>query len=117
VHELSLCQDLLEQLTTLAHRHGARAVSRVEVQAGLLSGVEPQLLETAFLLAREGTVAAQAELVMRSAPPRVRCGDCGAEAEAPPGDLACPHCRSLATELIGGDELILARVELLQPDT
>jgi hydrogenase nickel incorporation protein HypA/HybF len=113
VHELSLCQNLIDQLTSLARQHGAMAVSRVEVHAGPLSGVEPQLLETAFLMAREGTVADTAELVIESPSPRVVCADCAVESGVLPNDLTCPHCGSTDTTLVGGHELILARVELI----
>ncbi len=116
MHELSLCQNLIDQLTSLVKQHAAVAVSRVEVQAGPLSGVEPQLLETAFVMAREGTVAGAAQLVMHSPPLRVACPACGAESEVPPNDLTCPHCGSAGTALVSGHELILARVELVMDD-
>ena len=113
MHELSLCQNLIDQLNALVRQHAALAVSRVEVQAGLLSGVEPQLLETAFFMAREGTVAETAELVIESPAPRVACHDCGAESTVTANNLTCRQCGSAATTLTGGHELILARVELI----
>lgn len=117
MHELSLCQNLIDQLTELANRNGAVAVTRVEVRVGMLSGVEPQLLESAYTLARPGTVAETAELVMEVTSPRVACGVCGTEADVPPNDLRCPACDSLATELIAGHELLLARVELIRGES
>lgn len=117
MHELSLCQNLIDQLTDLANRNGAVAVSRVEVRVGMLSGVEAQLLETAYTMARPGTVAETAELVMVVTPPRVSCRDCGAEADVPPNNLRCPACESLATELIAGHELLLDRVELIRDES
>ena len=113
MHELSLCQNLIDQLNALVRQHGALAVSRVEVQAGPLSGVEPQLLETAFSMAREGTVAETAKLVIESPAPRVVCHDCGAESTVTANNLTCPQCGSVDTTLTGGHELILARVELI----
>ena len=117
MHELSLCQNLIDQLTALARQHGAIAISRVEVQAGPLSGVEPQLLETAFLMAREGTVADTAELVIDSPSARVACSACEAESVVPPNDLRCPCCGSTDTTLVAGHELILARVELISDES
>ena len=117
MHELSLCQNLIDQLTALTRQHQAVGVSRVELHAGVLSGVEPQLLETAFHSAREGTVAAQAELVMTVTLPRVVCDACGIESEVPPNRLLCPACGSGDTELICGHELILAQVEMLLDET
>lgn len=114
MHELSLCQNLIDQLTTLTRQHQAVGVARVELRIGQLSGVEPALLETAFDLARPGTVAASADLVTHIIPPRIVCPDCGMTATVEANDLRCPTCGGSDTELVDGHELILARVELLQ---
>jgi hydrogenase nickel incorporation protein HypA/HybF len=114
MHELSLCQNLIDQLTTLTRQHQAVGVGRVELRVGQLSGVESALLETAFGLARPGTVAASAELVTHLIPPHTLCQDCGMTAIVEPNDLRCPTCGGSDTELVDGHELILARVELLQ---
>jgi len=116
MHELSLCQDVIEQLTALAEQHGAAAVGKVTVRVGALSGVEPVLLDFAFLSARTATVADQADFQTEWVPPRVRCRACGTEAEVVPNDLRCPACLSHETDLTRGDELMLASVELLVPD-
>lgn len=114
MHELSLCQNLIDQLTDLANTHNAVAVARVEVQVGVLSGVEAQLLQSAFTLARAGTVADAAELTTEVTTPRVSCRSCGAESDTPPNNLCCRACDSFDTKLIRGHELILARVELVK---
>ncbi|MDD5037535.1 MAG: hydrogenase maturation nickel metallochaperone HypA [Methylococcaceae bacterium] len=116
MHELSLCQDLIDQVTELARRHGARSVARVKVQIGTLAGVEPVLLESAFTIARAGTVAEAAEMVTEVTSPRVLCLTCGRESETRASRLCCASCDSSDTRLIRGDELILAQVELVVED-
>lgn len=116
MHELSLCQDLLGQVTQLARQHRARAVSSVHVQIGLLAGVEPLLLEHAFNITRVGSVAAEAAWSSDSIPPRVHCQACETEADVSLSDLRCPVCGADDTRLIQGGELILARVELVVDD-
>jgi hydrogenase nickel incorporation protein HypA/HybF len=113
VHELSLCMNLIDQLNGLVRQHAAVSVARLEVDVGALCGVEAQLLEDAFTLARLGTVAEQAKLSTRVIAPRVRCRDCLTETDAPPNQLFCPACRSSNTDLVQGQALILARVELV----
>jgi len=113
LHELSLCQNIMDQLEALARQHNAAAVSRVEVQIGVLSGVEPLLLEQAFQFAQAGTIAEDATLVTETVSPRVACLACGAETAATANDLRCAACGSPQTRLISGRELILARVELV----
>ena len=117
MHEFSICQALLQQLDELALRHGASGVERVTVQIGPLSGVEPQLLSAAFAVARRGSCAQDAELLLESLPLRIRCAACGIEAEATLERLCCAECGSSRTEVTSGTELLLRRVELTVPET
>ncbi len=116
MHELSLCQALLDQVEQIARDHGATSVDRILLKVGPLSGVEGALLQHAYPLAAAGTVAEGAELVIEPAEIRVRCNDCGAETEAKQNRLLCGACDSYRTRLISGDELLLANVELTIPD-
>ena len=112
MHELSICQSMIQQVTVVAQHHHARAVHSIRVSIGPLSGVEPSLLQQAFPLASVGTIAQDAELVVDNAPVRVRCRRCGVEGEARPNRLVCAHCGDWQTQLLSGDELLLASVEL-----
>lgn len=114
MHELSLCMNLVDQLTDLAARHRATAVARVELQIGTLSGVEPLLLEDAFPMASAGSIAEKAVLAVTIVAPRIRCRRCGSEAEVAPNRLVCRSCGSFDTELLCGQDLILSRVELVR---
>ncbi|MEN8167275.1 MAG: hydrogenase maturation nickel metallochaperone HypA, partial [Pseudomonadota bacterium] len=51
MHELSVCQALLAQVTEVADREQASEVSRILLRIGPLSGVVPELLEQAFTIA------------------------------------------------------------------
>lgn len=113
MHELSICQSLIDQLTALAESNGAVGVARAEVEVGVLSGVEARLLESAFEIARFGTVAQDARLETRVVAPRVRCLRCGAESDVTTSDLRCLKCENAQTKLVRGQDLILARVELV----
>ena len=57
MHELSVCQGLIRQVEQIAAQNEARAVGKILLKVGALSGVEPDLLKHAFTIAREGTVA------------------------------------------------------------
>ena len=111
MHELAICQALLEQVEGIARQHAA-TVSRVRILVGPLSGAEPHLLEQAYVLARAGTAAEDSELVIESGPVRVRCRSCGTESTATVNCLLCAACGNWQTELARGDELLLLKVEL-----
>ena len=116
MHELSVCQSLLDQVESIARAHGATRVERILLRVGPLSGVEPALLQNAYPLAAAGTLAEHAELVIEPAAVRVHCSECGAESDAAPNRLLCGSCGGWKTRLISGDELLLANLELSIPD-
>ena len=112
MHELSVCQSMLTQVTAIARQHAATGVSRITLRIGPLSGVESRLLQDAFPLARAGTVAERAELNIETLPIRIRCRQCERESEAKINRLICAHCGGYQTQVTSGDELLLANVEL-----
>jgi len=113
VHELSVCQALVTQVIEIAQENSACEVLIITLHIGPLSGVEPALLVSAFPLAAAGTLAASAQLVIESQPLRVHCQTCGADTEATANRLLCGVCGDYHTQLISGDELLLANVELM----
>ena len=114
MHELAICQALMEQVERIAQEERADQVLSIHLAIGPLSGVESRLLEQAFSVARAGSIAASAELVIESMPVQVNCKQCGQLTEALPGRLVCGSCGDWRTSLISGDELELRHVELIR---
>jgi hydrogenase nickel incorporation protein HypA/HybF len=112
VHELAVCQALMDQVVLVAQREQARRVTGVTLQIGPLAGVEPQLLLDAWPIASAGGVAQGAELLIESMPLRVRCLECGCDTDAAPNRLLCGECGSFRTRPISGEELLLKSLEL-----
>lgn len=115
MHELAVCQALIERVESLAAEHRAVSVCEIVVRVGPLSGVEQHLLEQAYEIARAGTVAEAAQLVLEDAPLIVHCADCNHDADVQPNKLVCPLCGNWRTTLVSGDDLLLARLELEAP--
>jgi len=112
MHELSICQGLLSQVKRVAKENDARSVALIRIRVGALSGVEPPLLERAFEIAREGTVAQEAELEIETGPVVVKCQECGASSAVPANRLVCQYCGEWRVNVTEGDELLLLSVEL-----
>lgn len=112
MHELAVCQGLIGEIERVAAAHRAEAVEQATIRLGPLSGVLPELLRSAYLIARAGTVAAGAELVIEETEARVRCSRCGAEGPAPPNRLICPACGDWRVAVVAGEELVLTSVAL-----
>ena len=112
MHELAICQSLMDQVESIASEREAQYVTSIVVAMGPLSGVETQLLKNAYSVASAGTVAENAELVIEYLPVRVQCTQCDSESEVLPNKLICKQCGDWRTTLISGDELMLMSVEL-----
>ena len=112
MHELAICQSLIDQVEDIAQERKAQSVIVIVIGIGALSGVESQLLINAYPIASAGTVAEDAELVIEHLPIKVKCTQCGSESEALPNKLICKQCGDWRTTLISGDELMLMSVEL-----
>jgi len=105
----------MEQVEQIALEHSAVRVTDIYLTIGPLSGVEPHLLEQAFPIAAADTVAKNARLTIDKSPVRVYCEECGKETIVAANRLLCGACGTWQTELRGGDEMILQRVELESP--
>ncbi len=112
MHELSVCNALVTQVELIAAQNQAGRVTRIELEVGPLSGVEPELLRRAYPLAIAGTVAADAELVIDIPDVVVYCTECEIESSVPSNRLLCGRCADYRTQIISGEELILKRLEL-----
>jgi len=110
MHELAICQALIDEIAAVARAAHASSVTDVYVSVGPLSGVECSLMRNAFPVAGAGTVVRDATLHLQQTPVRVRCEDCGAETEVAANCLICGRCSNWRTKLVGGDELLLQRV-------
>lgn len=112
MHELSVCIALIDQVQSIAGSRNAAQVSKIVLDVGPLSGIEPELLRTAYPLAAAGTVAAAAELVIEDAKIVVHCSQCELDSDAAANRLLCGHCGDYRTRVVSGDELILRSVQL-----
>jgi len=112
MHELAICQSLMDQVENIASERNAQSVTLIVIGMGPLSGVEAQLLKNAYPIASAGTVAEDAELVIEDLPVKVKCTQCGSESDALPNKLVCKQCGDWRTTLISGDEMMLMSVEL-----
>ena len=112
MHELAVCQGLMDQVEQIARRENAERITHILLSIGPLSGVEPRLLADAFPIAAAGSVAEGAELMIDEAAVRVRCLRCGAESAASANRLLCGACGDYRTQLLSGDEMLLTSLEL-----
>ncbi len=116
MHEYSIVDSLLQLADEHAAKNNATAVTKLEIKIGVLSGVEPDLLQTAFDTFKEGTICENAEFIMKIQPVVVRCESCGKESSLKKDEYLCPHCKSNKIKIIDGEDMYLMSLELETDD-
>lgn len=114
MHEYSLILSLIERVEQEIKTHGATCAHRIKISVGELSGVEADLLQSAYEIARESTPSlSHAELVVSRVAALWQCRECHREVSSQES-LLCTACKSPA-ELVKGGEILLESVELEVP--
>jgi len=113
MHEYSIVSALMERVESEARERNAACVRRVRVRIGELSGVDPELLASAYEVFRERTLCEDAELAIERVAARWVCERCG-RVTARGGILGCVICGG-ASRLTQGDEIVLQQIEMEVP--
>jgi hydrogenase nickel incorporation protein HypA/HybF len=112
MHEYSIVDSLLELADKHAREHNAKKVTKLEIKIGVLSGVEPELLKTAFETFKEGTICEEAEFIMKIQPVVIKCQECGFEGELKKDEYLCPNCKNSKLSILDGEDMYLMSLEL-----
>jgi hydrogenase nickel incorporation protein HypA/HybF len=124
MHELSVSSAIVDTV----ERHAAgRRVSVVSLRIGRMRQVVPDSLSFYFEIVSRGTVCEGARLDQELVEALLRCEDCGNEWDpAPPLEhdgipgpipgFRCPGCGSADSETLGGDELEVEAIEVMEEE-
>jgi hydrogenase nickel incorporation protein HypA/HybF len=114
VHEYSLVEALVRRVEDEARKRGAVAVHALSVRVGELSGVDPELFQTAYETFRTGTICDRAPLSVKHVAATWSCPAC--RQPIPRGAiLRCAACGEPARLDDGGDALMLDGIEMEVP--
>ena len=100
MHEYSIVQSLLESCEEHARQNKSTKVTKVIVKIGVLSGVEPDLLQTAFDTFKEQTICDGAQFLINHQKVVILCLACGEESTLEKNEFTCPKCKSNQIKVI-----------------
>lgn len=112
MHEYSIVQSLLDSCEEHARQNNSTNVTKVVVKIGVLSGVEPNLLETAFNTFKEKTFCEKAEFIINRQKVVIACLSCHEESTLEKNEFSCPKCSSNQVKVIDGEEMFLMSLEM-----
>ena len=112
MHELSIIANLFEILEEKAREQKSRKIVSLKLQVGALSGVVPELLQSAFDMYRKDTLAEEAVMEIVTVPLQIECLECGAKLTHDDFILSCTRCGSPRIKTLAGTEMFLEKIEL-----
>ncbi len=113
MHEMSLCESILDILKERAANDRFTAVRRIRVDIGPLSCVEPEALKFGFDVVMKGSLAEGAVLEVSRPPAEALCLSCFKTVPVRQRFDTCPECGSAALQVTSGDELKIRELEVV----
>ncbi|MCP4650798.1 MAG: hydrogenase maturation nickel metallochaperone HypA [PVC group bacterium] len=107
MHEMSIASALMDQIMETAKLNNLVKVEEVEIQAGLLKQVVPDVMQAAFEAVISGTIVEGARLKIIEVKAEARCLSCGQVFEPKVDNFLCSVCNKADVEIIKGNEIIL----------
>ncbi len=112
MHEISLCESVLQVLEDHAKRQGFEKVKTVWLEIGGLSGVELDAMRFGFDAVTRGTLADHARLEIIEVPGQAWCMQCGKKVPLKQRFDACPDCGGYQLQVTGGEEMRIKELEV-----
>ncbi|SFH31497.1 hydrogenase maturation nickel metallochaperone HypA/HybF [Pontibacter chinhatensis] len=113
MHEASIVRNVFEMLQE-AYPDKYKRIIKVQIEAGLLSNIQPILIQNAFeaLIVEEPTLAS-IELEVLLLPIMAHCHTCDKDFEVKRHKFVC-ECGTPSRNIVQGEELQISRVEFLE---
>ncbi|MBP2228512.1 hydrogenase maturation nickel metallochaperone HypA [Azospirillum agricola] len=112
MHEMALCESLLQAMEEAGRSNGFTRVRRVRLAIGRFAGVEPEALRFGFDVVTRGTLAEGAELVILDVPGQGWCFDCSETVPLEHRLASCPRCGGDRLQPNGGTEMTIKDLEV-----
>ena len=112
MHEYSIVQSLIDSCEEHLKSNDATKVTKVIVKIGVLSGVEPHLLQSAFEMFKDDTICEDALLLLNIQKIKILCHSCGKEQELEKNEFICPSCCSFDLKVLDGEEMFLMSLDM-----
>jgi len=112
MHEMGIAQNILDIAVAAARKEGASKITRINLVAGELRGIEPMQLTFCFAVVARDTIAGNAYLDIETVPVSGYCNECQTNFSIEDYAYVCPQCGSVKIEVTGGTELRLKDIEI-----
>lgn len=112
MHEMALCESIVQIVEENAGSQGYNRVKRVWLEIGPLAGVELEALRFGFEVVARGTLAEGADLEIIQPTATAWCMACARSVEIEQRFDPCPHCGGVQLQVTGGDQMRVKELEV-----
>lgn len=112
MHEMSLCESIVQILEENAQRQGFVRVKTVWLEIGNLSGVELEAMRFSFDAVTRGTLADRACLEIVEVAGKAWCLRCSKTVAVQQRFDACPDCGGYQLQVTAGEEMKIRELEV-----
>ena len=112
MHEMSIAEGILDVALDTLRQHDASVIHSVQLDLGLMSGVEPDSLLFCWEAVTKGTAAEGSRIEINTIPIEGKCLDCDKTFPVETYKFICPYCDSHFVQTIGGRELQVTSMDI-----
>ena len=112
MHEMALCEGILQAIEENARSEGYRRVNLVRLEIGALAGVEIDAMRFGFEAVMQGTLAEGAALDIRELPGKAWCMNCACVVPVSQRFDECPECGGYQLQVTAGEEMRIKELEV-----
>ncbi len=112
MHEMSLCEGIMQVLEEQAQQQGFSRVELVRLEIGALAGVEIESMRFCFEVIARGTIADRARLEIIELPGEAWCPACARKVALRQRFDACPGCGGYQLQVSAGEEMTIKELEV-----
>lgn len=112
MHEMSLCEGVLQVLESEARRQQFSRVKVVWLEIGSMAGVEVEAMRFCFDVVMRHSLADGAKLEIIPVPAAGWCLGCAQTVAIKQRYDACPHCGSYQVQVTSGSEMRIKELEV-----
>lgn len=112
MHEMSIAEGILDIAVDTMKQNEATVIHSVQLDLGLMSGVEPDALHFCWDAVTKGSPAEGSRIDIHTIPITGQCLDCDTIFEVQNYTFLCPQCESHFVNTIGGRELQVTSIDI-----
>ncbi len=112
MHELALCESVLQIIESEAKTQSFKRVKTVWLEIGELSCVEPEAMRFSFDVVMRNTLVEGASLQILLLPGVAWCRQCQQEVRVSQRFEPCPDCGRYQLQIVTGDEMRIKQLEV-----